>query len=100
MHYFLRLPNTPFLVSTVSPSEEAKPRRASFCAEVRFFGTATLTVTNWSPLPPERRNGIPLPLRRKVVPVCVPSGMLSFTLPSSVGTSIYEPSAAVAKDMS
>ena len=34
---FLRLPNTPFLVSTVSPSEEAKPRRASFCAEVRFF---------------------------------------------------------------
>ena len=90
----------PLFGSIVSPMADAKPRRASFCAEVSFFGTATLTVTNWSPLPPERRKGMPLPLSQKVVPVCVPSGMLSFTLPSSVCTSISAPSAASANDMS
>src|SRR5208282_3506335 len=39
----------------------------------------------------------PLPLTRKVVPDCVPAGILIVALPSSVGTSISEPSAAWAK---
>jgi len=44
-----------------------------------------------SPLPRERRLWMPSPLRRKVVSVCVPAGILSFALPLSVSTSISSP---------
>ena len=65
-----------------------------------FFGTVTVIVTNWSPrpLPLLCRYGMPLPRRRNTLPGCVPSGMVSLTRPSMVGTSISAPSAAWAND--
>ena len=84
------LPDSP----SRSPIDAANWRSSSFCEEVRFFGVLTFTVTNWSPRPLPRTYGMPFPRRRKVVPLCVPSGMVSFTLPSSVGTSISAPSVA------
>ncbi len=40
---------------------------------------------------------MPLPRRRKVVPVCVPSGILTVSSPSMPGTTISPPSASVVK---
>ena len=40
---------------------------------------------------------MPLPRSRNVVPVCVPSGTFTVSVPSSVGTSISPPSATVVK---
>jgi len=42
---------------------------------------------------------MPLPRRRKTFPLCVPVGIFIFTLPSSVGTSMVDPSAAWVKLM-
>ena len=42
---------------------------------------------------------MPLPFRRNTVPVCVPSGMVYFTLPSMVGISSSAPSTACVKVM-
>ena len=50
--------------------------KASFWREFRPLGTATFTVTYWSPRPEPRRYGMPLPRRRKTVPGCVPSGIV------------------------
>src|SRR5438105_11936569 len=40
---------------------------------------------------------MPFPFSRKTFPLCVPEGIFIFTLPSSVGTSMVEPSAACVK---
>ena len=48
------------------------------------FGTQTTTWTSSSPEPRPRSRGTPLPLIRRVVPDCVPAGILSLALPSSV----------------
>ena len=53
--YFLFFLKSPPLSPASSPMERAKARRASFWAELRPLGTATLTVTYWSPRPLPRR---------------------------------------------
>ena len=45
------------------------------------------------------RRGMPLPFTRSTVPGCVPGGMRSLPLPSSVGISSSPPSAACANEM-
>src|SRR3712207_8721404 len=57
----------------------------------------TSTTTLRSPRPRRLIRGIPLPLRRKVVPGCVPGSILTETGSSSVGTSVSVPSAASTK---
>ena len=42
---------------------------------------------------------MPLPLSRNTLPDCVPAGIVIFTFPSSVGTSIFAPSAAWVKEI-
>ena len=53
--YFLFFLKSPPPSPASSPMERAKARRASFWAELRPLGTATLTVTYWSPRPLPRR---------------------------------------------
>src|SRR6185503_4770588 len=67
------------------------------CSLVNVVGVITVTDTKRSPRPRPPRTGIPLPLSRNTVPVCVPNGTLSFSSSSSVLTIISAPSAACAK---
>ncbi len=68
--------------------------RSFFWSLLSLVGVMTLTMTNWSPRPMPSRYGMPFPLRRNWVPVCVPDGILSVMSFSSVGTEISSPSAA------
>src|SRR4029078_5763689 len=61
-----------------------------------FGGTATLTVTNRSPCPPDRL-GTPRPRTRRMRPSDVPFGTRTPTLPSSVGTESVVPRASSLK---
>jgi len=77
----------------------AKLSSSSRWRRVSFVGVSTKIWTSWSPREFERSDGSPLPLSRIARPVCVPSGMRTATLPSSVGTSISAPSAAWTKEI-
>src|SRR5579859_3179005 len=77
-------------------SISANSRSSSFWRLVSDCGVTILTVTISSPREELCTTGTPLPLRRKVRPLCVPAGILMNSLPSSVGTSTSEPSAASA----
>src|SRR5205085_6460746 len=67
----------------------------SLVSSLITFGKVILTSTYWSPrTPPARKLGAPRSRRRNFCPDCVPGGTLSSALPSTVGTSIFAPSAA------
>ena len=67
------------------------------CCLVSFFGVCTWTVANRSPRPRPFTSGMPLPRRRNVAPVVVPSGTFTDSGWSSVGTRMSPPSASVVK---
>ena len=72
-----------------------------FDAFIPSAATATrlMAWTSWSPAPDELRWGMPLPRMRNILPLWVPGGIFSITLPSRVGTSSSPPSAAVGNPM-
>ena len=59
-----------------------------------FVGILTSTLTIWSPYPFPLKSLTPLPFNLKVVPDCVPAGILTFTSPCTVGTSTSHPKVA------
>src|SRR5206468_1954891 len=65
---------TPFSSFTGCPPRSARRRRiwSSSAERSRGLGTATSTVTTWSPLPPPSRRAIPWLRRRKSRPCWVP----------------------------
>ena len=68
--------------------------RASRWALFSFLGISTSHLTYMSPRPRPFRYWMPLPRRRKVVPLWVPSGTVYSTLPSMEGTCTVSPSTA------
>src|SRR6185503_7605460 len=78
-------------------STTASCSRSFRCSRVSDVGVTTLTETNISPRPRPPSTGMPLPLMRNTVPVCVPVGILIFSSPSIVGTCTSAPRAACAK---
>ena len=67
----------------------------SFSSSDTLVGVFTSIVTYILPLfPGDLSNGIPFPVNRKEVPVCVPAGILSRTLSLIVSTSISHPNTA------
>ena len=73
--------------------------RASRWVLFSFLGISTSHLTYMSPRPRPFRYWMPLPRRRKVVPLWVPSGRVYSTLPSMVGTVMLSPSTAWLKVM-
>ena len=84
-----------------SLSDASKSRRSCFCLDDKFTGVSICTWRNRSPGSFVRRFATPLPLsrRRKVFPFCVPSGIVTWVLPSRVGTSTVPPRAAVTNEI-
>ena len=83
---------------TFPPAASSRAVRATCrCSLLSFLGVRTCTVANRSPFPRPLTSGMPLPRSRSVVPVAVPSGTLTSSVPSSVGTWISPPSATVVK---
>jgi len=82
-----------------SPNSAARASRSCFCRSVREEGVLILTFTCRSPLPRPCNLGIPFPLSRNTVPVCVPGGTLILARPPKVGTSSSAPRAAWVKLM-
>src|SRR5690606_22802411 len=54
---------------SASPLTLANSSRILRCSELRLCGTSTCTRTSWSPWERPRNDGMPLPRRRKVVPL-------------------------------
>src|SRR5262249_4120574 len=70
-------------------------RSNSFVSSEITFGHVTCTSTNWWPFAPGfLSDGAPRSRKRNFVPDCVPGGIRSCDLPSTVGTSIFAPKAA------
>ncbi len=67
---------------------------SSRCALFSFLGISTSHLTYISPRPRPFRYWMPLPRRRKVVPLWVPSGTVYSTLPSMEGTVTLSPRTA------
>ena len=55
------------------------------CSRVSLVGVITRTLTYRSPFPPPCGSGSPFPFKRMIAPVCVPSGMATFSSPVSAG---------------
>ena len=82
-----------------SLSDASKSRRSCFCLDDKFTGVSICTWRNRSPGSFVRRFATPLSRRRKVFPFCVPSGIVTWVLPSRVGTSTVPPRAAVTNEI-
>ena len=61
---------------------------------LNFFGIITSAITNISPLPYPSTYGTPFPFNLKLVPDCVPSGILILNSLSKVGIFISSPNTA------
>ena len=72
--------------------------RSPRCFAVRRCGTSKMMRTTRSPVPMPRRDGMPLPRKRKSFPFGVPDGILRLATPSGVGTSTDPPTAAMIGD--
>ena len=94
----------PFLcgISTLSgssPQASINAFNASTCFSFKFLGISTTTFTYWSPLPEPFTLGTPFPFNLKSVPDYIPAGTVYLTSPSTVGTVISHPSAALDIDI-
>ena len=86
-------------VTEIQVRPEKVPSIISFWTFVRFLGIVTTTFTMRSPRLSEPRNGIPCPLSRKRVWLCVPGGTVRTAFPVRVCTVISPPRRAVRSPM-